>query len=187
MPPDRPDPPSIDVPSGHLPLRPERLVFSQDKIGARFEPIRFVVGAMRRSDIALANEGAQTERIDGCTSTRESPYNKDKQGIYPGLTSTLDTRSCSGYVSNLEHGSSKQSRSATSENIPIWPDDLIPHWHPRRALEDLTLPQLIRVFTLAVPLSCVESLPQLPALIGNDLIRLSVGTDEGRDLVCIRY
>jgi len=125
----------------------------------------------------------------------KSPYVKEV--IYPGLAShprhELARRSLSPHAARFVQAESEHN-----------PDGSFPYggmvsFRIRGGLEEAQrFFSAIRVFTLAESLGGVESLAELPALmthsgippaerailgIGNDLIRLSIGVEEGADLV----
>jgi len=125
----------------------------------------------------------------------KSPYVKDV--IYPGLAShprhELARRSLSPHAARF-----------VEEELKHNPDGSFPYggmvsFRIRGGLEESQrFFTALRLFTLAVSLGGVESLVQLPSFmthgnippterailgIGDDLIRLSVGVEEGADLV----
>ena len=185
---------AIILPQHHMALL-ERLSFLQNAIGA-------VPSAY---DSWLAQRGAKTLHLRMkehgrnallvARALEKSPYVKDV--IYPGLAShprhELARRSLSPHAARFVQAESEHN-----------PDGSFPYggmvsFRIRGGLEEAErFFSATHLFTLAESLGGVESLAELPALmthgsippteranlgIGDDLIRLSVGVEEGADLV----
>lgn len=185
---------AIVLPQRHAALR-ERLAFLQNAIGA-------IPSAY---DSWLAQRGAKTLHLRMkehgrnallvARALEKNPYVKEV--IYPGLAShrrhELARRSLSPHAARFVQAESEHN-----------PDGSIPYggmvsFRIRGGVEESQrFLSATRLFTLAESLGGVESLAELPALmthgsippaerailgIGDDLIRLSVGIEEGRDLV----
>jgi len=185
---------AIILPQHHAALR-DRLAFLQSAIGAVPSP----------HDSWLAQRGAKTLHLRMkehgrnallvARALEKSPYVKDV--IYPGLAShprhELARRSLSPHAARF-----------VEEELKHNPDGSFPYggmvsFRIRGGLEESQrFFTALRLFTLAVSLGGVESLVQLPSFmthgnippterailgIGDDLIRLSVGIEEGADLV----
>ncbi|KAH9953805.1 Cys/Met metabolism PLP-dependent enzyme-domain-containing protein [Russula dissimulans] len=185
---------AIILPQHHTALR-DRLAFLQNAIGA-------VPSAY---DSWLAQRGAKTLHLRMkehgrnallvARALEKSPYVKEV--IYPGLAShprhELARRSLSPHAARFVEAESEHNLDGS------FPYGGMVSFRIRGGLEEaqrfLTATHL---FTLAESLGGVESLAELPALmthgsippterailgIGDDLIRLSVGVEEGVDLV----
>jgi len=185
---------AVILPQHHTALY-ERLAFLQNAIGA-------VPSAY---DSWLAQRGAKTLHLRMkehgrnallvARALENSPYVKEV--IYPGLAShprhKLALRSLSPHAARFVQAESEHN-----------PDGSFPYggmvsFRIRGGLEEAQrFFSATRLFTLAESLGGVESLAELPALmthgsippaerailgIGDDLIRLSVGVEEGADLV----
>jgi cystathionine gamma-lyase len=185
---------AVILPQHHTALY-DRLAFLQNAIGA-------VPSAY---DSWLAQRGAKTLHLRMkehgrnallvARALEKSPYVKEV--IYPGLAShprhKLALRSLSPHAARFVQAESEHN-----------PDGSFPYggmvsFRIRGGLEEAQrFFSATRLFTLAESLGGVESLAELPALmthgsippaerailgIGDDLIRLSVGVEEGADLV----
>ena len=185
---------AIILPKHHTALY-ERLAFRQIAVGA-------IPSAY---DSWLAQRGAKTLHLRMkehgrnallvARALEKSPYVKEV--IYPGLVShprhEVARRSLSSHAARFVETESEQN-----------PDGSFPYggmvsFRIRGGLEEAQrFLGAIRVFTHAASLGSVESLASLPALmshgdippaerailgIGDDLIRLSVGIEEGADLL----
>jgi len=185
---------AIILPQHHTALR-DRLAFLQNAIGAVPSPY----------DSWLAQRGAKTLHLRMkehgrnallvARALEKSPYVKEV--IYPGLAShprhDLARRSLSPHAAHFVEAESEHN-----------PDGSFPYggmvsFRIRGGLEEAQrFLTATRLFTLAESLGGIESLAELPALmthgsippteraiigIGDDLIRLSVGVEEGVDLV----
>jgi len=185
---------AVILPKHHTALY-ERLAFLQDATGA-------IPSAY---DSWLAQRGAKTLHVRMkehgrnallvARALEKSPY--VKEAIYPGLVShpryEVARRSLSPHAARFVETESEHN-----------PDGSFSYggmvsFRIRGGLEETQrFFSAIRVFTLAESLGGVESLAELPALmthssippaeramigIGDDLIRLSVGIEEGADLV----
>ncbi|KAH9953806.1 Cys/Met metabolism PLP-dependent enzyme-domain-containing protein [Russula dissimulans] len=185
---------AIILPQHHAALR-DRLAFLQSAIGAVPSPY----------DSWLAQRGAKTLHLRMkehgrnallvARALEKSPYVKEV--IYPGLAShprhELARRSLSQHAACFVEEESRHN-----------PDGSFPYggmvsFRIRGGIgESRRFLAALRLFTLAVSLGGVESLVELPSFmthgtippaeravlgIGDDLIRLSVGIEDGADLV----
>jgi len=185
---------AIILPQHHIALL-ERFTFLQNAIGA-------VPSAY---DSWLAQRGAKTLHLRMkehgrnallvARALEKSPYVKDV--IYPGLAShprhELARRSLSPHASRFVKAESEHNPDGS------FPCGGMISFRIQGGLEEAQrFFSATRLFTLAESLGGVESLAELPALmthgsippaeranlgIGDDLIRLSVGVEEGADLV----
>ena len=185
---------AVILPSHHVALR-DRLAFLQNAIGA-------VPSAY---DSWLAQRGSKTLHLRMkehgrnallvARALEKSPYVKEV--IYPGLAShprhELARRSLSPHAARFVEAEAKHN-----------PDGSFPYggmisFRIRGGVEEAQrFLKASRLFTLAESLGGIESLAELPSImthssippaerallgIGDDLIRLSVGVEEGADLV----
>ncbi|KAI0000687.1 Cys/Met metabolism PLP-dependent enzyme-domain-containing protein [Russula compacta] len=185
---------AVILPEHHTVLR-DRLTFLQQAIGAVPSPY----------DSWLAQRGAKTLHLRMkehgrnallvARALEKSPYVKEV--IYPGLAShprhELARRSLSPHAARFVEAESEHNADGS------FPYGGMVSFRICGGLEEAQrFFNAIRLFTLAVSLGGVESLAELPALmthgsipptersilgIGDDLIRLSVGVEEGCDLV----
>src|SRR6266851_1551088 len=85
-----------------------------------------MVGATRRQDIALANEGARAQRTPRRTSTREESLRQGGHLSWPRIPST--TQACTA-VAFTTCCAFRPGRIGTQPRwiIPIWRDGVIPY------------------------------------------------------------
>ena len=185
---------AVVLPERHTALR-ERLTFLQNAIGA--VPSAYDSWMVQRGaktlHLRMKEHGRNALLV--ARALEKSPYVKEV--IYPGLSShprhELARRSLSPHAARFVQAESEHN-----------PDGSFPYggmvsFRIRGGFEESQrFLSTTRLFTLAESLGGVESLAELPALmthgsippterailgIGDDLIRLSVGIEEGRDLV----
>jgi Cys/Met metabolism PLP-dependent enzyme len=153
-----------------------------------------LVGATRSQDVALADEGARTQRVASRPSAGEEPVCQGGHLPGPRFASKARDREAVAFATC---GTVRPGRIGTQPGwlVPVRRDGLVSH--PRRARGSPTSFGCAPLFTLAVSLGGVESLAQLPGMTHNDippperaahgisdyLIRLSVGIEDGTDLV----
>jgi cystathionine gamma-lyase len=185
---------AVVLPHNHIVLR-ERLAFLQNAIGA--VPSSY--------DSWLAQRGAKTLHLRMkehgrnallvARALEKSPYVKEV--IYPGLAShprqELARRSLSPHAARFVQAEAEHNSDGS------FPYGGMISFRIQGGLDEAQrFLRATRLFTLAESLGGVESLAELPALmthgsippaeraflgIGEDLIRLSVGVEEGVDLV----
>lgn len=185
---------AIVLPQRHAALR-DRLSFLQNAIGA--VPSAYDSWLVQRGaktlHLRMKEHGRNALLV--ARALEKSPYVKEV--IYPGLAShprhELARRSLSPHAARFVQAESEHN-----------PDGSIPYggmisFRIQGGVEESQrFLEATRIFTLAESLGGVESLGELPALmthgsippaerailgIGDDLIRLSVGIEEGTDLV----
>ncbi len=185
---------AVVLPERHAALR-ERLAFLQNAIGA--VPSAYDSWMVQRGaktlHVRMKEHGRNALLV--ARALEKSPYVKEV--IYPGLAShprhELARRSLSPHAARFVQAESEQN-----------PDGSFPYggmvsFRIQGGLEEAErFLGTTRLFTLAESLGGVESLAELPALmthgaippterailgIGDDLIRLSVGIEDGRDLL----